>query len=199
MFGHYTASVKTDKKKKNTSQVPQQSPEDKEKADKQKRESDIAQRVASDKQKRNTSEQEGKEKGKSLYNEEVPGLGDEKRSALKYEASRNIDRSLQKADRKLLGEQSRRGIVGKGGVGYAQRRDLHNMALEAQGGAQRDLTNLDEETRMKQLAQIFAAGQGEASQAMLDEQKAIDQLEHEEERKRQREFEDQVNRRWNRV
>ena len=99
-------------------------------------------------------------------------------------------------DRKLLGEQGRRGIVGKGGVGYAQRRDLHRMGAEAEGAVHRDLDKLDSDLALKKLAAMFNIEQGEASQQSLDKQLALDELKYEDEKKRQRRLEDQFYRQY---
>ena len=118
---------------------------------------------------------------------------------MQYEAQRNIERQHQNAQRKLLGEQSRHGIVGKGGVGYAQMNDLQRLANESQGQATRDIEKLNADLAMKKLAAMFNIEQGEATQNQLDRQMAIDELDLERERKRQRFFEDQFNRLFSRV
>lgn len=129
----------------------------------------------------------------------IHGLDPEKRKALQYEAQRGLDRSFQNANRQLLGEQNMRGIRGQGGVGYAQQRDLQNMALEAQGGVQRDLTKLDADMRLKNIAAQFAGGEGRALQELLNQQVAADELQLMDERKRQRAMEDQMNRLFSRI
>lgn len=134
-----------------------------------------------------------------LKNYDVEGLDPEKRQAMQYEANKAIRRNLQSANRQLLGEQSSRGIVGKGGVGYAQQRELQKQADESRAGVNRDLQKLNADLRLKKQAAIFAGGQGNAAQEMLDEQRAIDELNLEEEKKRQRLFEDQFYRQFSRV
>lgn len=129
----------------------------------------------------------------------IQGLPEETRKALQYEASKQIQRSHQAANRKLLGEQGQRGIVGKGGVGYAQQRDLQRLANDAQSQATRDLNKLNEDARLKRVAAIFAGQQGEASQAQLDKQMALDELKYEEEKRRNRYYEEQANRQFSRV
>jgi hypothetical protein len=90
---------------------------------------------------------------------------------------------MQSANRKLLGDQGQHGIVGKGGVGYAQQRDLQRLGTEAQAGAQRDISKQNADLRLKNIAAIYAGEQGEAAQSQLDNQMALDQLQFAEEKK----------------
>lgn len=146
-----------------------------------------------DKERRMQARLEGREYGRDFLNQKVPGLDPEKRKALQYEAHRNIDRSSQEAERRLLGDQSRRGIVGKGGVGYAQQRDLQRLADDSRGQVNRDLTKLDSDLSIKNLAALLNLEQGEAAQAQLDRQAAANELQLSEEKRLQREFQDKVN------
>ena len=142
----------------------------------------------------------GVQKIKDLYaDESIIGLDPAKRQAMQYEANKGIQRSMQSANRKLLGDQASHGIVGKGGVGYAQQRDLQRMGAEAQAGVHRDLDKMNADLRMKNLAATFAGGQGEAAQAQLDKQLALDELNLNDERKRQRLLEDQIYRQFTRA
>lgn len=144
---------------------------------------------------------EGRERIQGLYNDpSIQGIDPAKRQALQYEANKGIQRSVQANNRKLLGDQAMHGIVGKGGVGYAQQRDLHRLGTEAQAGVHRDLDKLNADLRLKNIAAIFAGEQGEASQAQLDKQMAMDELNLNEEKKRQRAMEEQYNKMmWNRL
>lgn len=162
-----------------------------------KQEAPIRAQQASDDRKR--AYEEGRKRAEELFSRDVQGLNPEKRKALQYEAMRGIDRSAETANRKLLGEQGRHGIVGKGGVGYAQQKDLNRMQQEAQAGVVRDLDKLDADLALKKLAAMFNIEQGEASQAQLDKQLALDELNLQEERRRQRFFEDQFNKQFSRV
>lgn len=146
-----------------------------------------------DKERRMQARQEGREYGLDFLNQKVPGLDPEKRKALQYEAHRGIDRSSQEAERRLLGDQSRRGIVGKGGVGYAQQRDLQRLANDSRGQVDRDLTKLDSDLSLKNMAALFNVEQGEAAQSQLDRQSAANELQLSDEKRRQREFEDKIN------
>ena len=144
--------------------------------------------------------QSGVQKVKDLYaDESIVGLDPAKRQAMQYEANKGIQRTMQSANRKLLGDQSSHGILGKGGVGYAQQRDLQRLGVDAQAGVHRDLDKMNADLRMKNVAATFAGGQGEASQAQLDIQLALDELNLNEEKKRQKLLEDQIYRQWNRV
>lgn len=143
---------------------------------------------------------EGRQRIQDLFSDPtITGLDPEKRKAMQYEASKQIQRQHQSANRRLLGDQGAHGIVGKGGVGYAQQRDLQRLADESYGQARRDLDKMDADQRMKNIAAIFAGEQGEAAQQQLDKQLALDELKLDEERKRQRLFEDQFNRLFSRV
>lgn len=159
----------------------------------------VAEKSQKAKQDRIQARAEGREYSKDVLNQEMQGLDPVKRQAMQYEANKGIQRSMQQANRKLLGEQSLHGIGGKSGVGYAQQRDLQRMASEAQGGVHRDLDKLDRDLALKKLAASFNIEQGEASQAQLDKQLALDELQLAEERKRQRFFEDQANKQFSRV
>lgn len=157
-------------------------------------------RANESKAERQASYGEGRQRAMDLFNDpSIKGLSDEKRNALQYEANKQIQRQHQSADRKLLGSQGQHGIVGKGGVGYAQRRDLQGLANESYGQVNRDLDKLNEDQRMKQIAAIFAGEQGEAAQYQLDKQLALDELKLDEERKRQRAFEDKFDKLFSRI
>lgn len=163
----------------------------------QARATERANQMAEDRKK---SYAQGRERVQSLYNDpSITGMDPEKRKAMQYEANKQIQRSHQSANRRLLGEQGQHGIVGKGGVGYAQQRDLQRLANEAQGQSMRDLDKLDSDLRLKNIAAIFAGEQGEAAQSQLDKQLALDELKLDEERKRQRMWEDRFNRLFSRV
>jgi hypothetical protein len=151
-------------------------------------------------QTRKNSYAEGRKRIQDLYNDDsIQGIDPQKRQALQYEANKGIQRSMQSANRKLLGDQGQHGIVGKGGVGYAQQRDLQRLGTEAQAGAQRDISKQNADLRLKNIAAIYAGEQGEAAQSQLDNQMALDQLQFAEEKKRQRNMEDQLNRLFSRV
>jgi hypothetical protein len=145
----------------------------------------------------------GREEGKAYAEEflarDVQGLTPEHRKELQYAANKQIQRGMQSANRKLLGEQASHGILGKGGVGYAQQRDLQKVGQEAQSSALRDLNKLDYEAALKNKAAMFNIEQGEAAQKQLDQQIALDELKYEEERKRNRYWEDQMNKLFSRV
>ena len=157
----------------------------------------VSEKVKEAQERRKTSYDTGIKQGEELFAKDVQGLDPEKRKSLQYEANANINRNMQTANRQLLGEQSQRGIVGKGGVGYAQQRALQQMAQDAQRGVTRDLTNLDQDLIMKKKASLFATGQGEATQGALDQQIASDEYDLGEEKKRQQAQEDEFNRQYN--
>ena len=150
-------------------------------------------------QEREKGYERGRERAEELFNRPKIGLTPEERSAIQFEANRGIKRAEQSANRRLLGEQGMRGISGKSGVAYAQQRDMARQANEARGQAQRDLMKLDEDRKLKNMAAQFSIEQGEAAQSQLDRQIAQDQLRLDDERKRQRYWENKFNRNLSRV
>jgi hypothetical protein len=158
-----------------------------------------AQRAEESKQERQKARQEGRAYAEDVLSRDVEGLSPDQRNAMQYEANQQIKRAEQSANRRLLGEQGMRGIKGNSGVAYAQQRDLQRLSNEARGQSQRDLDTLDRDLALKKLAAMFNIEQGEAAQSQLDRQMAMDELQLEQERKRQRYIEDQMNRLFSRV
>lgn len=159
----------------------------------------VSERVKRAGEERKAAREGGRKYAEEFIHRDVQGLTPEKRNALQYEANKNIQRDLQSSRRRLLGEQGRRGIVGRGGVGYAQERDLDRMGREAKGQVHRDLDKLNSDLALKKMAAMFNIEQGEASQAHLDRQAALDDIRHQKERKRQRKYEDRFNRIFSRI
>ena len=159
----------------------------------------LAEKTAQSKADRDIARQEGQKRAEELFSRDVQGLDPAKRQAMQYEANKGIQRSMQSANRKLLGDQGQHGIVGKGGVGYAQQRDLQKMGTEAQAGVHRDLDKLNSDLALKKLAAMFNVEQGEISQQQLDKQMALDELNLSDEKKKQRKFEDQFYKQFSRV
>lgn len=155
--------------------------------------------AATAKQERRQAEQEGRADTESFFQKDIQGLTPNQRHAMQFEANKQIQRQEQAANRRLLGEQGRHGIVGKGGVAYSQQRDLQKVGNEARGQVNRDLDKLNADLQLKKLAAIYAGGKGEAAQSQLDKQLALDALELNEEKRRQRRYEDQFNRLFSRV
>jgi hypothetical protein len=206
MFGHHKRKREKRRMKRAQEELSQKqkdweagSPQREKEADDFKK-TQVAEKSAQAAEDRKKSYAEGRQRVQDLYNDPtIQGLDPEKRQALQYEANKGIQRSMQSTNRKLLGDQASHGIVGKGGVGYAQQKDLQKMGMEAQGGVHRDLDKLNADLRLKNIAAIFAGEQGEASQAQLDKQLALDELNLNEEKKRQRAMEDQMNRLFSRL
>ena len=150
-----------------------------------------------------TDRDAGRVKGRAyaeeLLERDVKGLSPEKRKAMQYEANRGIERDMQSSNRKLLGDQAQRGISGKSGVAYAQQRDLHRTGTEAKSQVQRDLDKMDADLALKKKAAMLAIEQGEASQAGLDRQQAIDEMGHANERKRIKNLEEKYYQNFSRV
>lgn len=209
MFGYHKAKRAKKRAKREKEELKRQQQQfeiekpkleaEKEKADKEQMKQDVAEQTQTAKQERQQARQEGRQYAEEVLNRDIEGLKPEQRNAMQYEANKQIKRAHQSANRKLLGEQSQHGIVGKGGVGYAQQRDLQRLANEAQGAATRDLDKLNADLALKKLAAMFNIEQGEAAQSQLDKQLAVDQLQVENERKRQKYYEDQFNRLMSRV
>lgn len=132
----------------------------------------IANRIANAKKERRAATSEGYKEFEKFYKKPTEGYTPKERASLQYEGERQVDREQQNAQRKLLGEQSSRGIVGRGGVGEAQRRELMRAGQEARGTVTRDLDKLSSDRALKKQAQKFAMGQGEATHAALDREKA---------------------------
>lgn len=200
MFGYHKARRAEKKAKKAQASYEksqndyQDSPEAMEAQNKQ-----VAEKAAQSKADRNTARKEGAAYAEEVLGRKYEGLNPQNKQAMQYEANKGIQRSMQSANRKLLGEQASHGIVGKGGVGYAQQRDLHKLGVEAKGGVTRDINKLDNDLALKKMAAAYNIEQGEASQAQLDKQLAIDELQLADEKKRQRAYEEKVNNLFNRL
>ncbi len=139
---------------------------------------------------------EGKTYAEEVLGRDVEGLSPKEKQAMQYEANKGIQRSQQQANRKLLGDQASHGVAAKSGVGYAQQKDLQKIGMEAKGAAERDLTKADQELKRKKLAAMFAIEQGEASQAQMDKQLAQDELNYEEEKRKNKQYEDDMRNYW---
>lgn len=198
MFGRHKQMRKKQSQEKQN-KINEMGAAQKEKDDAAAQQSQVDEKVKKSKEERKTSRAEGKAYAEEVLSRDVQGIDPKKRSAMQYEANKQIQRGMQSANRRLLGDQSSRGIVGKGGVGYAQQRDLQRLANDAQGQATRDLDKLDSDTALKKLAAMFNIEQGEATQSQLDKQLAVDELQLGEERKRNRMWEDKINRAFSRI
>src|SRR5574338_633680 len=128
----------------------------------------------------------GREMSKEVFNRDVQGLSPAERSAMQYEADRQIQRQMQSANRRLMGNQAERGISGKSGVAFAQQKELQRLANEAQGQTTRDLNKLNADRQMQNLAAMINLEYGEAGQAMQDVENARNRLQADEERRLQR-------------
>lgn len=205
MFGHHKAKREKKRLKREQEAFNQQKTEwenqspAREKQFNEQRKQQIGEKTAQSEATRSAAREKGRNELKNFLKESVEGLNPQHKQALQYEANKGIKRSYQNANRKLLGEQSQNGIGGQGGVGFAQQMSLQDMARQNQGQVTRDINKLDNDVALKRQAQIFAGGEGEAAQAMLDNQIAEDELNLMDERKRQRSFEDQFNKLLSRI
>jgi len=196
MFGYHKAKRENKKSKKYAENLKiQQDPWTNDQVMKDQVKADVAEAKTDRQQARG----EGKQYAEEVINRDVPGLTPEQKNAMQYEANKQVKRSMQSANRNLLGQQSTHGISPKSGVAYAQQRDIQKQGQAAMGQNQRDLDKLNADLSLKKLAAMFNIEQGEASQAQLDKQLAIDQLRLEEEKRKQRYYEDQANYNFNRV
>ena len=149
------------------------------------------------KEDRKTARGEGKQYAEELFNRNIAGLNPQQRQSMEESGRHSINRQMQGMERNLLAKQGKHGI--KGGAAYAQHADLARAAVDAQGQMQRDLQSLDSDLALKKLAAMFNVEQGEAGQAQLDRQLALDELKYEEEKKRNRLLEEQFNRQFSKV
>jgi hypothetical protein len=204
MFGHHQAKRQNRRAKKEKANFQKEkadweknSPERLKEAEEAKKKT-ASERAEQNKADRAASRAEGRKYAEESFAklEGTEGLDPETRKAMQYEANKSIQRNQQSANRKLLGDQSTRGIAGKSGVGYAQQRDLQKLGMEEQGAAERNLTKLDRDLKLKKWAAMFNIEQGEASQSQLDKQLAQQELEYEEEKRRNRQYEDDMRRYW---
>lgn len=146
---------------------------------------------------RDTARDKGKKRAEEVFSRDVEGLTPQQKKNMESTAQRRLNRDMQGYERKLLAQQGRAGV--KGGAAYAQQADLARIGSEAQGQYQRDLSQLDSDLSLKKLAAMFNIEEGEAAQAQLDRQLAIDEANLENERIRQRWIEDQYNRLFTKV
>lgn len=159
----------------------------------------IAEKAATSKAERNAARDEEMQYAEELFSKPREGLDPATKNALQFEASNNINRAMQNANRQMLGNQGMSGITGKSGVAYAQQRDLQKVGQEAEGQATRDLTKLDRDLALKKLAAMYSHAQGGAAQSQLDKQAAKDELELGEEKKWQKEMTDKINQLFSRI
>jgi hypothetical protein len=223
MFGHHKRVEKKiahplqpeDYAKKNQRQTPhpfgmgiQQVKKNKEHESKRKKEEEgfeprikreTAQNAAQAREERTQARGRGRERYEEFAGRQFEGLTPESRHAYETQANAGIQRASQGAEKKLLGQQGQRGILGRSGVGYAQQRDLQRMASEERGKVQNDLNLMNEDLRERHRVQAFGVEEGEASQEQLDRRLAQDELRLADERKRQRSIEDQRSKEFKRL
>lgn len=131
---------------------------------------------------RHADEDVGQQRGVEFFNKPIQGYTPEHRAALQNQANAHINSTMHTASKKLLGDQASRGILGQGGVKYAQQRDLMRQGMKARGDAHNEVAKQDAERAIQKQAQVFAAGAGEASQANLERQEAKNDLRYTQER-----------------
>lgn len=133
-------------------------------------EQSTANQLAKMKKDREAAEESGYKRGEEFLNRPVQGFTPQERSTMQYERERDVDREQKAANRKLLGEQGMRGIVGRGGIGETQRREIANAGQAARAGVTRDLDKLSSDRALKRQAQILSMGLNESTQQQADKQ-----------------------------
>lgn len=141
--------------------------------------------------------EEGLSRGREFLSQDMEGMTPSQRQNYEERASRDISRQMQGAQRKLAAQHSRSGV--RGGAAYAQRADLERMGNEARQDYASDLNQMDQDLKLKKLAALFNIGEGSAAQSSLNRQIALDYANMENEKKRQRRIEDQMNQLFSRI
>jgi hypothetical protein len=203
MFGYHKAKRERKRAKREMEDLKkQQEAWQVQKPEVEKERENYVQQAATDqaqkyREERKTAREEGRKYAEEVLNRDVQGLTPSQRLAMEEGGSRKINRQMQGYERKLLAQQGRGGV--RGGAAYAQQADLARAGSEAQAQHLSDIGQMDADIALKKLAAMFNIEQGEASQAQLDRQLALDELRLEEERKRQRYYEDKFNQNYSRI
>jgi hypothetical protein len=196
LFGHHSSSSKKRQKKRHQREKRHQHEE-------RERNMDAVERAAK-KSEISREAEEGRASGIKRRNEErqeienefnnpnIRGLESKQRSAMQNEANRHLKGQQYHALRQLGGVQGQRGISGKSGIAYAQRRDIQKQTNEARGQTTRDLDKLDADLRLKKIAAKYAGGAGEQANEFLDRQIQKDELDTWEQEKRERKLGDKL-------
>jgi hypothetical protein len=96
------------------------------------------------------------------------GFSPEQARLMQYEAHKGIQRQEQAAQRNLVGEQGTRGIGGRSGIAYAQRRDMNQAYAGQHQQAQSDYNRLNEAQRFANFGAEYGAGKGEEARFGTD-------------------------------
>lgn len=145
----------------------------------------------------NQGREEGRKRGEEFLSRNFTGLTPEQRQEYESQANRKINREVERNQRELIGKQGRSGL--RGGTAFAQKAELARLGHEARQDAQSSVRNLDTDLALKKMASQFAIEEGGAAQRLLNEQQAMDELRLDEERKKQRRYEQQFNRNFSRI
>lgn len=140
---------------------------------------------------RDAARQKGRAYADEVLSRNYEGLNPRERQSIEETGKAKLNRDVQGYQRQLLANQGRSGI--RGGAAYAQQADLSRAGLEAQQQLYRDIENLNAQRQMQKLAAAFNIEQGEAAQSQADRQLSMDELRYDQERKRQKTLEDQIN------
>lgn len=148
-------------------------------------------------QEREQGRERGRAYGEEFLGRDIQGLTPSQRRSMEESAQKKLNRETQGLQRRLLAQQGARGV--KGGAAYAQQADLARASGEAQQQYMRDIDMLDADVALKKLGALFGIEQGETAQSQLDRQLALDMARMDEERKRQRPYEQKYNDYFSRV
>jgi len=107
------------------------------------------------------------------------GFSPEMARLKQYEAHKNIQREAQSAQRNLVGEQGMRGIGGRSGIAYAQRRDMNQAYGTQHQQAQSDYDKLNDAQRYANYLGEYTAGKGEEARYGTDLEAALSREERE--------------------
>lgn len=132
----------------------------------------------------NEGREEGRKRGEEFNKRQFSGLSAEERNRHESDASRRINREVQRNQRELIGKQGHHGL--RGGSAYAQKADLARLGHEAHNEAQSAIRGMDSDLALKNKANQFAIEEGGAAENVLNHQSAVDQINLQNERKRQR-------------
>lgn len=205
MFGYHKARREARRAKKATAQLNQdkehwestQPARDKETQDYQ--DQQVLDKTQKAKQDRMEGRQQGREYSDDVLSRNYEGLTPQQKAEMQTQAHKQVKRSMQSSQRKMLGQQGQHGIVGKGGVAYAQQRDLEKRAADVEGERMYDINKIDADLALKKMAAAFGIEQGEAAMNQLDKQMALDELQLLEEKKKQKYYENKSDQNFSRV
>src|SRR5271169_2333010 len=127
---------------------------------------------------------EGQKIQEEFMGRDWKGLDPVHRASLQESANAQIAKDVGSYEKRLLAQQGHRGV--RGGSAYAQKRDLARLGTEAQQQTGRELTNLDANTRLNNMAAAYNVEQGEVAQGGIRHQMAQHDVESYDQKKYQK-------------